>query len=405
MPAFAFDARGPDGTPQAGVLSAADEGTIAARLRARGWLVLDVRPTDEPDVGTGDATALRWPSLPPASFDVEHALRQISLMLDSGLTLLEALRATGEHARRRSMTRVLDDVARRVERGATFHEAVAAHPDRFEPLARELIRAGEQSGTLDDALVRAAAHMQDRRQLKSSVIQALLYPMIVVLLTVLVAGFMVVNVVPKLEGFLSGSGNRLPAITQMLIDVSHFFQTWGTWIAIGTVASLIALLALDRFPPTRAVLDAIGYRLPVIGRVRTLAATAMFARSLGVLVQNGITLLQALTTVERILPRPVTADLVARARAHVVQGGSLSEGLAGARAIAPIVVKMISIGERSGALDRVLLDAAEFHEAELRAWIKRAGFIIEPLITLIVGGIVGFVYVAFFVAMFSLAGG
>jgi len=406
MPAFAFDARGADGGAKTGVLDASDAGALASLLRGRGWLVLDVRPAESTkDAADETAPALRWPSRAPSSFDVEHSLRQLSLMLDSGLTLIEALHATAEHARRRSMSQVLNDVARRIEAGASFHEAVAAHPKRFGPLARELIRAGEQAGTLDDALERAATHLEDRRQLRGAVSQALLYPTIVVALTVLVAGFMILNVVPKLEGFLASSGKQLPAVTQALLDVSHWFQAYGTILAVAVLAALLGLLALDRYEPTRAVLDRLSYRLPAIGRVRTLASTAMFARSLGVLVANGITLLQALITVERILPRPETRNLVARARRRVVAGGSLAEGLTGSRALAPIVPKMVSIGEKSGAIDRVLLDAAKFHEAELRNWIKRAGFIIEPLITLIVGGIVGFVYVAFFVAMFSLAGG
>jgi len=407
MPAFLFEARDPSGQEQRGTLDAANAGQLATTLRARGWLVLDVKPgPDSKDAAAGDRTSpAQSLSLPPSRIDVETGLKQIALMLDSGLTLLGALRSSAEHARRASWRRIMQDVTARIERGTSFADSVAVHPRQFPPLVQELIRSGEHSGTLDQSLRRAASHLEMRRELRNAVGQALLYPVIVITLTVLVAGVMVLNVIPKLESFLLSSSNELPAITQALLDASHWFRDWGPYLAVFLPATIIAIIMLDRYLPTRRVLDAIVFRIPIVGTVRRLSSTALFARSMSVLLGAGITLVHSLGIVARILPRPTTFDAIERARERVLQGSPLASGLVGSPAFAPILTKMVGIGEETGNLDRVLDDAASYHELELQAWIKRASFIIEPVITLVVGGIVGFVYIAFFVALFSLAGG
>lgn len=406
MSSFAFEARDGTGRPHSGVMEAADSSALARQLRSQGWLVLEVRALDEPIPPSGAAPRRARSGLLPATrFDVETALRQLALMIDSGLTLLDALRAVGEHARRRRMGQVLESVAARIEAGATLFEAVARHPRQFPPLVQELIHAGEMSGTLDVAFERAAAHLEARRGLRAAAAQALLYPSIVLALAVLVSGFMIVNVIPRLESFLAASNRSLPAITQALLDVSHWFDRHGLQLAVALPALAVLLIVLDRQPSTRMVLDRTSYAIPLLGRVRTLAGTALFARSLSVLIENGVPLVQALRTVERLLERPVLRGAIERARQRVVEGGSLASSLARATGIAPIVAKMISIGERSGMLGRVLEDAARFHEQELAAWIRRMSFVVEPVITIVIGSIVGFVYIAFFVAMFSLAGG
>lgn len=409
MAAFTWKARDREGRSVGGVLAAPDPAALAARLRGQGLLVLEVTPAT---AGAPAETAAarggplgRAPWNRPPRLDVENSLRQLALMLDSGLTLLEALRASADHARRRATSRVFRDVAQEVERGSTFHEALARHPHAFPPLVTELARAGELSGTLEPSLVRAAMHLEQRREIRAQVAQAMLYPSIVVALAVLVTGVMVTSVIPKLEGFFANSRSSLPGITRALIDVSHFLQEHGAHLSIGIVATVLALLGLDRYPPTRHALDRVTYSLPLIGTIRTLGATALFSRSLSVLIGSGLSLVSSLETTERILRRPVAARAIARSRRAVVAGEPLAGGLEGSVAFAPILPRMVRVGERSGNLERVLQDAAQFHELELRAWIKRASYLVEPVVTLVVGGIVGFVYIAFFLAMFAAAGG
>ncbi|HKE00516.1 MAG TPA: type II secretion system F family protein [Planctomycetota bacterium] len=397
MATFAFEARDLAGRRHAGVRAAASAIEAADALRRLGWLVLDLKPHS--------AAAPRRPrrGRRPAQRDVEAALRQLGLLLRSGLTLLEALRVAAEHARRPSMSRRLSEVADRIEAGASLAEALELHPREFPPVVRELVRAGEASGTLDALLERAASDLERQRELRSSVLQALFYPSIVLVLTGAVTMILLLEVIPVLETFLASSHRKLPAMTEVLLGASRGLREHFAAIAIVTAAVIFGVVALDRAPSTRPAMDRLLYRLPIVGRVRRLASTVLFARTLGVLLDSGVHVVAALRLLEGLLPRPVAARAIASARAHVLDGRALHEGLAGAASFTPLLPRMLAVGERSGQLSPMLAEAAHLHDAELRAWLKRASALIEPVLTVAVGTIVGFVYIAFFLALFAVA--
>ncbi len=404
MATFTFKARQRDGGEERGVMEAADPGALAARLRDRGLLVLEVTPSNE-----RRRVHRHEPAPPfarkPALQDVENALRQLALLLSSGVSLVESLETIAENSRSRRFAFVARRIRVRVESGDTLHESFARHPEIFSPLVVELVRAGEQSGTLELALERSAVHLEQRRNIRSAVLSAMMYPLLVVVMTSIVAGIMVVKVIPELEKFLLSSHQRLPAITRALLSFTHVVDAYGAYAVTMFLASVVAIIAFERYEPTRAVLDRITFSIPFLRRVRILGSTALFARTLGTLVESGIPLTIALETSERILARPTPRRAIARAREGVLRGDPLFKNLLGTIAFAPMLPRLIRVGEASGSLDRVLLESARFHELELAAWIKRASLIIEPLITILVGSIVGFVYTAFFAALFSLAGG
>lgn len=406
MPAFAFRARDRSGRDLAGTEVASSLAASAESLRSRGLFVLELRPQGE---SAGQhATAWRRPLAPllrgPRGLDVEQALRQLALMERAGLPLLQSLRTAARNAARRSMGRVLDRLAERVEAGGTLAEALREHPRLFPPVVVEVLHAGEQSGGLEAALERATEHLQRTRELRSLLLQALFYPAIVITLAAAVAGYMVFAVVPVLEGFLRASSRKLPWITRALVDTSVFARTH-----VLELLALLALggglaLALDRYPPARRWIDRASYRLPLLGPLRRLSSTARFSRSLQVLIGNGINLVRALELCRAIAGRPEAADAIERARGRVLAGEPLAESLAGPRAFSPLLARLVDVGERSGTLEQVLSEVAAHQEGELRAWIKRASTLIEPVLTLVVGAIVGFVYIAFFLAMFAAAG-
>lgn len=295
------------------------------------------------------------------------------------------------------------DVADRIEQGASFATALAAHPRVFSEHVVQLVRVGESSGNLDAALRSAADHLERLRQMRLTVFNALMYPAIVALMAAGVTGFLVIGVIPKLEKYLGGRGRTLPAITQNLLDVVAWLQQWAAQLGLLAGALVAALLLIHRWPPGRLVLDRWLLRLPVIGRVLRLAGTATLARSLSVLVESGVTLLDSLRTVSRLLGNRALAARIESARASVLGGGTLAGALAGAEFM-PMLPRMVAVGESAGTLVPVLEEVAAFHEAQLVAAIRRMSLLIEPVVILVVGGIVGFVYIAFFVALFSLTG-
>jgi type IV pilus assembly protein PilC len=403
MPAFRYITRDPAGGAQSGTLVAASMEALTAELRGRGLLVVDVEPAAQRPRGAVTWNPATW--LRASSFDAELGFQQLATMLHSGLSLLAALRTVAEQARRVRATAVWQSVADRIEQGASFAEALAAHEAVFSEHVVQLVRVGESSGNLDAALRSAAEHLERTRQMRLTVFNALAYPAIVAVMAMGVTAFLVIGVIPKLQKYLGGRGRTLPALTQNLLDVVAWLQEWAPLLGVLFGAGLVALFFIHRWPPGRLALDTFILKIPVVGRVLRLAGTATMARSLGVLIESGVTLLDSLRTVEHLLGNRALGARVGAARETVLRGGTLAAALSAGREFMPMLGRMVAVGESAGTLAAVLGEVAKFHESQLVAAIRRMSILIEPVVILVVGGIVGFVYIAFFVALFSLAGG
>ncbi len=404
MPAYRFTTRDVTGAVRGGTLVAAGMEALTAELRGRGLLVVDV----EEVAGPSKAGGVTWDPRswrPPGALDVSMGCLQLATMLRSGLSLLSSLRTVAEQSSRKRVGAVWDGVADRIERGSTFAAALEAEKNVFPEQVIQLAKVGEATGNLDAALGRASEHLERSRQMKLTVFNALAYPLIVMLLAVGVAGFLVLFVIPKLQKYLSGAGRNLPAITQNLLDVSAFMQEWLPVFAVLALASAVGFWALRRWPPGRIAIDGMILRIPIIGGILRLAGTAVFSRGLGVLLESGVTLLDSLGTVENLLGNRSLRQRVARAREAVLRGGTLAAPLDEAGFFMPMLPRMVAVGESAGTLVQTLDEVAKFHENQLVVVIRRMSVLIEPVVILLVGGIVGFVYIAFFAALFSIAGG
>lgn len=403
MPIFRFQARDREGAPHSGALAAPNLEILSAELRGRGLLVLGVEAVGE-DATRPRVTWNPFTWLPATSFDVEVGLQQLSAMLHSGLSLLSALRVVSEQSRRPRAALIWLQVAERVEEGATFSDALAGHRI-FSEHVRQLVLVGEHSGTLDTALTRSAEHLERTRNTRLLLLNALTYPAIVLLMAAGVTVFMMVTVIPRIQKFLGASGRRLPPLTQHLMDVSSFVTTYLPYLSLGVLALLVALVVIYRWPPGRLKIDAGALRFPILGGVLRLSGTAVFARGLHILLESGVTLLDSLTTIERLVGNRALSARVAEARAAILRGGTLAGALAGGHYFLPMLSRMVAVGESAGTLAPVLSEVARFHEAQLVITVRRMSILVEPVLILVVGGIVGFVYIAFFLALFSIAGG
>ena len=404
MADYQYSARDRRGALREGVATAATAEALAGELRGQGLLILRIDPVAPPArVSTFSFSPCAW--LPTSRFDVEIGFQQLAAMLHSGLTLLVALRTVAEQARRARAAGLWRGVAERIERGDTLSGALAAEGRRFPEYVVQLIRVGESSGELDAMLTRAAEHLEQSRNLRLMVVNALAYPTIVVLLALGVSAFMVLSVIPKIERFLAGSGRTLPGLTQALLDLSNWLRNYLPEVALGALVVLVGVGLLRRWPPGRLWLDAASLRIPVVGAVLRTAGTAVFARGMGILLESGVGLIESLRAAERLVRNCALSRRIAVAREAVTRGETLAAGLAGHREFLPMLPRMVAVGETTGALGRTLNDLATFHEGQLVAIVRRLGVVIEPVLILAVGGIVGFVYVAFFVALFSLATG
>ena len=368
--------------------------------------MLEVRAGDTAPASTLSLLAKLNPFywLPPRSLDIEMSLQQMAVMLRSGLTLLATLKTLGEHSQRPAMRRVWDDVARRIQQGASLGEAMSSHA-RFGFMVLQLVRVGEQTGTLDKVVARAAEALERRRVLRTQLLTALTYPIIVLAAAIGVTAYMVVSVIPQLRIFLTALGRRLPPITQRLLDISEYVVNYGLQWSIVLLALTVGFIALYLWPAGRLVIDRWLLRVPIIGRLLRVAVTAQFAHALGVMLESGITLVEALRTVEQLHRNRHIALLVREARDAVIRGAGLADPLGAGHAFMPMLPRMVAVGEAAGTLDEVLGEVAKFHESQMQLAIRRLSALVEPVIVVVVGGIVGFVYIAFFVAMFAAAGG
>jgi type II secretory pathway component PulF len=403
MPAFRYITRDSAGGAQTGTLVASSLEALTAELRGRGLLVLDVEPLARRGRGAVTWNPATW--LPATSFDAELGFQQLATMLHSGLSLLAALRTVGEQARRPRAVAIWNEVADRIEQGSSFAEALGGREKTFSEHVVQLVRVGETSGNLDAALRSAAQHLERTRQMRLTVLNALMYPAIVATMSIGVTAFLVIGVIPKLQKYLGGRGRSLPAITQNLLDAVSWLQEWAALLGVLAGASVIALFFIHRWPPGRLVLDTLFLKIPVVGRVLRLSGTAIMARSLGVLIESGVTLLDSLRTVQKLIGNRALGARIGAAREAVLRGGTLASSLAEGREFMPMLSRMVAVGESAGTLSLVLREVADFHESQLVAAIRRMSMLIEPVVILVVGSIVGFVYIAFFVALFSLTGG
>jgi type IV pilus assembly protein PilC len=216
---------------------------------------------------------------------------------------------------------------------------------------------------------------------------------------------MMLGVIPKIERFLRDSGNVLPPLTQALLDMSQWLTQHLPGIGIGLGVVLVAMFTISRWPPGRLWLHKIWLRMPVVGGISRLAETSVFARGMSILLESGVTLIDGLQTVEGLVRNRAVARRVAESRVAVARGETLAHALGAGSEFLPMLPRMVTVGESTGLLGRTLGDVAKFHESQLVATIRKLGLVIEPVMIIVVGGIVGFVYVAFFMALFSMASG
>jgi len=330
--------------------------------------------------------------------------RQWVTLLTAGIPLVQGLELIASASQNPRLGSMLSAIAREIAHGAPVHEALGAYPSVFDRLYRHLVRVGETTGTLDVVLERIADEREHRERLKARVVKALYYPAIVLLVAALVCAVLVVVVVPQFEQTFSGFGAELPAFTQAIISSSRFLARWW-WVLTG--GALIAVVALifcyRRSPALRQRCDAWLLRLPLLGSLFTQAATARFARALATTVQAGVPLLDALDVVAGAAGNRVFEAAALALRADVAGGGTLAEAMARSGRFAPMPVQMVAIGEEAGALDGMLHKVADVFDADVGNAVDGLSSLMEPLIMLVIGGVVGALVIGMYLPVFNLA--
>ncbi len=403
MPVFSYTARDRTGQTVADRIESASREQAMLGLRQNGLLVLQI---DE--VKSNRFTEKNY-SLNPLDYrslralDIEMAFHQIAVMLRSGISLLDALEITRKFSRI-GVRKVWQGIIEHIEQGGTLAGSLGEHK-LFPDLTIHLVKVGEQTGMLHIVMDQAAEEMKASRLLRKQIMTSLRYPLFALLMAIGVAAFMLTSIIPEIKKLLKIMGRPMPPVTKALIDSSDWIMLHGAGIGIGFGVFLVTFVLLYNWPPSRWWMDRLALKIPVFGRVFRLASTVLFCRAMNLLLRSGVLITDALATMVQLHGNKYVASQVDESRERIMQGATLAEMLEQRPVFEPLMVQMIRVGENSGALDDILQEMMIYHDALLQQAIAKLTGLIAPMMTILVGGIIGFVYAAFLVAMFSAAGG
>jgi type IV pilus assembly protein PilC len=380
-----------------GSMPAKNASLVKAELRRQGMNPQTVREKAKPLFGsTGSAVKPQ---------DVAIFSRQIATMMASGVPMVQSFDIIADGQKNPRFKNMLVDVKQGIEGGQSLHEALGRYPVQFDELYRNLVRAGESAGVLDTVLDTVATYKERTEAIKKKIKKALFYPIMVLCVALLVSMIMLLFVVPVFAKTFQDAGAALPAPTQVVVSASRFMQSYW-WVVIGViVGSVVALtMAKRRSLKFAHFLDRVSLKLPVMGNILRQSAIARFARTLGVTFHAGVPLVEALDAVSGATGSVVYGDAVKQMRDDIAVGHQLQLAMRQTGLFPNMVVQMTGIGEESGALDSMLFKVAEFYEEEVNNAVDTLATLLEPLIMVILGVLVGGMVVSLYLPIFKLAG-
>jgi type IV pilus assembly protein PilC len=398
---FSYRARNLSGGIVAGSLQAENTAAAISLLGARNLFVVKVNQRRQAlNIGLDDLFGKRLKVKSLAIF-----CRQFATLNQAGIPILQCLNILARQTEDLKLRTVLESVTLEIEKGKSLSDAFKGFKECFPEIFGSMIAAGELSGTLDRVMERLAITFEKEQNTRDKIKAAMTYPTLIGSFSVLAVVVLLVFVVPIFVGVFKSLGAPLPLPTQILLDISNVMVHY--WFIILPLVFVVIPLLFTRALATkkgRTVFDRAILRLPVVGPLVVKTVVARFARTLSILLTSGIPLMQALETMEDVVGNTVAAGDIAKARESIKEGERMSPILARSNFFTPMAVSMISVGEESGALDTILEKLAAFYEAEVEAVIASLSSIIEPVMILMIGMVVGFICISIYLPLFSLPG-
>lgn len=401
MPEFVWEARGRTGDVKKGVMEAENETAVQSRLRSQ-----QLSPTK---VKLKSKFQFKMPSFGGGSVDPKDLvkfIRQFSTMIDAGLPLVQCLDILGNQEPNKFFQAALKDIKSTVEQGATFSDALRRHPKIFNDLFTNLVQAGEVGGILDSILNRLAVYIEKNVKLVRQVRGAMSYPLTVIGIMIIVVGVLLTFVIPAFENMFAefGAKDALPGITKVVIAISkNFVRFLPLTILIG-IGVVVGFTYFYRTPFGKKFIHRLLLNLPIIGNVMRKIAVARFTRTLGTLLSSGVPILDALDIVAKTAGNVIVEEGLIFVRNRISEGKNMAEPLEEIKIFPGMVVQMVAVGEQTGALDTMLSKIADFYEDEVDVAVSAMTSMLEPLLMLVIGAIVGTVLVSMYLPIFSLAG-
>ena len=387
------------GKQKKGTLVAKDEAEVRAKLKSDGMVVMDVSKatalTKDIEINIGSAVKPR---------DLSVFCRQFLSMINAGVTILDTLEMLSDQTENKTMAKAIKGAYGEIQKGETLSDALAKYPKIFPSIMISMVAAGEASGKIDIAFDRMSEHFEKSARMKALVKKAAMYPILVSIVALAVVVVMLVKVIPSYQDMFEQMGTELPAITQMVVAASHFImQKWYIIIAV-VVAVVVGLKVFGATVIGKKTFGTLARKAPVFGPMNVKSAAANFARTLSTLVYSGLPMIEALAITANTISNYVYKMALQGAKEEVAKGIPLSEPIAASGLFPPMVSHMISIGEETGDLEGMLSKLADYYDEEVEMATQTMMAALEPMIILVLAGVVGVLVAAIMSPMLAMYG-
>jgi type IV pilus assembly protein PilC len=398
MMTFSYQARDGAGNIVNGIQDAINEDNAVTSLMSRGLMVLSLQQKAASSRSKNKVWTVK-------ETDLVLFTRQLATMIEAGISLVQALTALYEQCdakRQKSLRNVIGDVTARVQGGDTFHESIAKHPRVFNRLFISMVKAGEAGGLLSEILDRLAGFLEASARLRKKVKSAMTYPVIVICIAFLITTFLIVRVVPVFGEIFKDFGAKLPAPTQFLIDLSDFIRAKWYFMILAIGGTIFGARVFLRSARGRQLSDRWKLKLPVFGPLIHKICMSRFARTFAQLIRSGVPILEVLDIVGGTSGNHVVEQSIKGVSTDVEKGDNLSVALSKEKIFPPMMLRMVAAGESTGRIDTMLEKMADFWDEEIEAMLDALTSLIEPLLIVFLGVIVGGIVIAMFLPIFKL---
>ncbi len=396
MPKFRYQGRDKKGK-KTGTITGPSKRDVIGKLQETGIRVIEIQEVPETlltkEIIIGNPVKLQ---------DFVIFMRQFSTLLKAGVSVVESTRILSAQTESKQLRRVLVEIEADLREGNPLSTAASRHKKIFSPMFISMVKAGEAGGNMDETLDRLAVHYEKQHRTRQKIVSALAYPITVAIIAAIVVMFLLVAVVPTFVDMFAGFGAELPAITQFVLNASAFMQKMWWLIILVALALYGGFLVLRNDKKGKYFIDYFSLRMPIFGNMLQKAALARMTRTLSSLFSSAVPILQALTIVEDVVDNEVITKVIRESRDSLERGQSLTEPMRRHWAFPPLVTQMIAIGEETGSLDEMLGKVADFYEAEVESSTDRLKSLIEPLMIVLLAGIVGTIVTSILVPMFDI---
>jgi len=399
MPEFLYKATTLGGETVEGLMDGKDEESIIQGLHRLGYIPIRITSTQE------RRPSLRLSSFLPQRVGVKNLLiftQELSTLISAGLPLDRSLGILGTLTENERLSEAVKDVLKRIEGGNSLAEALGNHPRIFPKLYVNMVKAGESGGFLEVILSRLAQYLQSTKEIRDYLISVMIYPLILMVVSGVSIVILMTFVIPRFARIFSDMGQAIPLSTQIMLSISYSIKSYW-WIGLGIILMIyLGLRIYNQDEERRLRWDKFKLRWVAIGDLIKKVEVARFSRTLGTLIQSGVSILPALNLVKEISQNRVISRSIAHVHDRLREGKAISKSLEEAEVFPPLAVHLISVGEETGKLDAMLIKVAESYEENVRNTIKRFVSLLEPLIILVMGAVVGFIVISMLLAIFSI---